>query len=127
MNLAPNFIGGYEGRQAYLNGERCFNDENAVAAFQAVADIAPFFPDGQEALTYYDSQQLFLQGQAAMWLGGSWDIPVFEKEAPTSSGASSPSRRLRARTAMSPSTWTPAWASTPVSRTRKRPRPSWSG
>ncbi|MBI5667893.1 MAG: extracellular solute-binding protein [Chloroflexi bacterium] len=82
MNLAPNFIGGYEGRQAYLNGERCFNDPNAVAAFQAVADLAPFLPEGQEALTYYDSQQLFLMGEAAMWLGGSWDIPFFESEEP---------------------------------------------
>ncbi|HRI55941.1 MAG TPA: extracellular solute-binding protein, partial [Anaerolineae bacterium] len=82
MNLAPTFIGGYEGRQAYLNGERCFNDEAMVNAFQAVADLGPFVPDGQAALTYYDSQQLFLMGQAAMWLGGSWDIPVFESEAP---------------------------------------------
>ena len=82
MNIAPTFIGGYEGRQAYLNGERCFNDEHAVAAFQAIADIAPYLPDGQEALTYYDSQQLFLLGEAAMWLGGSWDIPFFESEAP---------------------------------------------
>ncbi len=82
MNIAPNFIGGYEGRQAYLNGERCFNDENMVAAFQGIADLAPFFPEGQQALVYYDSQQLFLQGEAAMWLGGSWDIPFFEGEAP---------------------------------------------
>ncbi|MCP4166347.1 MAG: extracellular solute-binding protein, partial [Chloroflexi bacterium] len=81
MNLAPNFIGGREGRLAYLNGERCFNDENAVAAFQAVADLAPYLPDGQEALTYYDSQQLFLLGEAGMWMGGSWDIPFFESEA----------------------------------------------
>jgi raffinose/stachyose/melibiose transport system substrate-binding protein len=82
MNLAPNFIGGREGRLAYLSGERCFNDENAVAAFQAVQDIAPYLPEGQEALTYYDSQQLFLLGEAAMWFGGSWDIPFFESEAP---------------------------------------------
>lgn len=82
MNLAPTFIGGYEGRQAYLSGERCFNDPNAVAAFQAVADIAPFLPAGQEALTYYDSQQLFLLGEAAMWMGGSWDIPFFESQEP---------------------------------------------
>ncbi|MCB9137391.1 MAG: extracellular solute-binding protein [Caldilineaceae bacterium] len=80
MNLAPTFIGGREGRLAYLSGERCFNDENAVAAFQAVADLAPYFPDGQEALNYYDSQQLFILGEAAMWLGGSWDIPVFEQD-----------------------------------------------
>src|SRR5690606_9185310 len=84
MNLAPNFIGGYEGRMAYLNGERCFNDEHAVAAFQAIADIAPYFPDDQQALTYYDSQQIFLMGEAGMWLGGSWDIPFFESEEPDS-------------------------------------------
>jgi raffinose/stachyose/melibiose transport system substrate-binding protein len=82
MNIAPTFIGGYEGRQAYLSGERCFNDENSVRAFQAIAELAPFFPEGQQALTYYDSQQLFLQGEAAMWFGGSWDIPFFESEAP---------------------------------------------
>ncbi len=80
MNLAPNFIGGVDGRMAYLNGERCFNDANAVAAFQAVADMAPFLPDGQEALVYYDSQALFETGQAAMFFGGSWDIPTFEKD-----------------------------------------------
>ena len=78
MNLAPTFIGGYEGRMAYLNGERCFNDENAVAAFQAIADIAPYLPDGQEALTYYDQQTLFQLGEAAMWFGGSWDVPPLE-------------------------------------------------
>jgi raffinose/stachyose/melibiose transport system substrate-binding protein len=82
MNLAPNFIGGYEGRMAYLNGERCFNDEHAVAAFQAVADIAPYFPEDHMSLVYYDSQQIFLMGEAGMWMGGSWDIPVFEAEAP---------------------------------------------
>lgn len=82
MNIAPTFIGGYEGRMAYLNGERCFNDEHMVAAFQAIADIAPFLPEDQAALTYYDSQQIFLMGEAGMWLGGSWDIPFFESEAP---------------------------------------------
>lgn len=82
MNLAPNYIGGYEGRLAYLKGERCFNDEHAVAAFQAIADLAPYFPEDNSALTYYDSQQIFLLGEAGMWLGGSWDIPFFEGEAP---------------------------------------------
>jgi raffinose/stachyose/melibiose transport system substrate-binding protein len=82
MNLAPNYIGGYEGRMAYLNGERCFNDENAVAAFQAVADIGQYVPDDNSALTYYDSQQIFLLGEAGMWFGGSWDIPFFESEEP---------------------------------------------
>ncbi|MGD1714674.1 extracellular solute-binding protein [Dapis sp. BLCC M172] len=82
MNLAPNFIGGREGRLKYSSGDRCFNDKHTVAAFQAVADIAPFLPEGQATLGYYESQQLFLQGKAAMWMGGSWDIPIFESEAP---------------------------------------------
>lgn len=82
MNIAPNFIGGSEGRLAYLSGDRCFNDPHAAAAFQAVADLAPFLPPNESTVCYYDSQQLFLQGRAAMWLGGSWDIPVLNEAAP---------------------------------------------
>ncbi len=78
MNLVPNFIGGREGRMAYLNGERCFDDEQIMAAFQAVSDLAPFFPDNHELLTYADSRELFGQGQAAMFMSGSWDIAFFE-------------------------------------------------
>ncbi len=83
MNLAPNYIGGREGRMEYLSGKRCFNDAHMVAAFQAIKDLAPFLPENQKLLTYSDSLQLFLQGKAAMWLGGSWDIPFFEAEKPS--------------------------------------------
>ena len=82
MNLAPNFIGGREGRLEYLSGQRCFNDEHAVAAFQAVADMAPFLPDAPETLSYQASKQLFLQGKAAMFLGSSIEIAHFESEEP---------------------------------------------
>lgn len=82
MNLAPNFIGGYSGRQAYLDGKRCFNDASMLAAFQAVQAISPFMPENQRFLKYNDSLQLFIQGKAAMWMGGSWDIPFFEEQKP---------------------------------------------
>lgn len=82
MNLAPTFIGGREGRMEYLTGKRCFNDAHIVATFQAIRDLAPFLPENQKLLTYSDSLQLFIQGKAAMWLGGSWDIPFFEAEKP---------------------------------------------
>lgn len=82
MNLAPNFIGGIEGRMAYLQGQRCFNDDHMVAAFQAVKDLGPYLPLNQKLLNYADSLQFFLQGRAAMWLGGSWDIPFFEAQKP---------------------------------------------
>lgn len=82
QNWIPSVIGGVDGRMAYFNGEKCLNDADFVQAFKQVQDLAPFLPEGWEALTYYDSQQLWLQGKAAMWLGGSWDIPAFETEAP---------------------------------------------
>ena len=82
FNLAPNFIGGYKGRMAYLNGERCFNDDKMIAAFQALADLSPFLPPNQTLLKYIDSLYMFIQGQAAMWMGGSWDIPFIESESP---------------------------------------------
>jgi branched-chain amino acid transport system substrate-binding protein len=82
MNIAPTFIGGRDGRLAYLNGDRCFNDRNMVAAFKAINDLAPFLPENQTDLTYVDSEELFITGKAAMWLGGSWDIAYFESKSP---------------------------------------------
>ncbi len=81
MQLIPSNIGGIEGRMAYLNGDRCFNDADMVAAFQRIQDMKPFLPNGFEATSYYDAQQLFDQGQAAMMLDGSWSTPAFEKDA----------------------------------------------
>jgi raffinose/stachyose/melibiose transport system substrate-binding protein len=81
MNLAPNFIGGREGRMEYLAGKRCFDDEGVVATFQAVQDLVPLLPEDHELLGYVDSLQLFLQSKAAMWMSGSWDIPYLEAEA----------------------------------------------
>lgn len=79
-NLVPGFIGGYEGRMAYLNGDRCFNDDAMVNALQALARTAPFLPENHHLIKYQDSLHLFIQGRAAMWMGGSWDIPYFESE-----------------------------------------------
>ena len=82
QNVIPNIIGGAEGRLAYYNGERCFNDPQIVSAFQAVKDIAPYISNNQKLLKYADSLQLFIQGKSPMWFGGSWDIPFFEAQEP---------------------------------------------
>lgn len=82
MALLPNVVGGYDGRMAYLNGERCFNDAEMVAAFQQIKDLTSSLPDGFEGISYYDGQQLFVQGRAAMFFDGSWSISGFEKDAP---------------------------------------------
>ncbi len=82
LNLAPNYIGGREGRLEYLTGKRCFNDEHSTAVFQAVADLKPFLPPKPETLNYYNSNQLFQQHEkVAMWMNASWGIFLVENEA----------------------------------------------
>lgn len=82
MNLAPGYIGGEKGRKAYLAGKRCFDDQAVTDVYRAMAEIGRYLPANQKYMTYTDSLQLFVQGKAAMWLGGSWDIPYFVKESP---------------------------------------------
>lgn len=77
MSLAPNFIGGREGRLAYESGKQAWNDADMVSAFQAMADLVPFLPSGFEALTYNDSNALFATGKAAMYFDGSWTLGTF--------------------------------------------------
>lgn len=82
MNLLPNFIGGREARLEYETGQVPFNDKKMVSAFKALQDIAPYLPTGQEGVSYYDAQQLFLLGRAAMFFGGSWDVAFFANSNP---------------------------------------------
>jgi raffinose/stachyose/melibiose transport system substrate-binding protein len=76
MNLAPSFLGGREGRLAYFAGERCFHDAHMVRLFQALADLAPLLPARHASLGLAESRDLFRQGQAAMYLGSTWEFPT---------------------------------------------------
>lgn len=78
MSIAPNYIGGMEGRLAYDKGEKKFNGPEVVALFQAMASLKPYLPGGFEALGYNDSNALFATGQAAMYFDGSWTIGTFD-------------------------------------------------
>lgn len=82
QNVIPGIIGGVEGRRAYYNGERCFNNDEMTASFQAIKDISAYVSSNQKLLKYADSLQLFIQGKSPMWFGGSWDIPFFEAQNP---------------------------------------------
>ncbi len=82
MNLAPNFIGGREGRLAYLKGDRCFDDPKAIAAFQALADLRPYLANGLNIETEQGSRQLFVEHKAAMMFNGSWQISQLEAAKP---------------------------------------------
>lgn len=83
MTILPNNVGGLDGRTAYLNGDRCFNDADMVAAFQQIKDLTPYLPEGFTATDYAGGQQLFVQGKAAMFFDGSWSISAVEKLEPS--------------------------------------------
>ena len=82
MNIAPGFLGGRDARLAYEAGERPFNDEAMVSVFAAMESLAPYLPDGFQAINYNDSKALFLLGDAVMWFDGSWTISEFEASNP---------------------------------------------
>lgn len=76
--LGANFYGGEKSRQALMAGEMKLTDEAFVNAFKAIDQLQPFLPEGYQALDYVSMQQLFAANQAAMFIGGSWEIGVFE-------------------------------------------------
>lgn len=78
LGMVPNYIGGAEGRKAYESGEKKLNDEAFVKAYTDIASVAPYLPEGFEAVTYNDSQILFNTEGAAMFVDGSWTLGVYK-------------------------------------------------
>lgn len=77
-NIGPGYWKGEEGRQGLISGELSFTDPQFVAAWQALEDWQPYFPDGYQGIAYTDTQQLFTLGRAAIFPGGSWEITSFQ-------------------------------------------------
>jgi len=77
LGLLPNYIGGAAERVKYESGAKKLNDAAFVAAFQAMADSAKYLPKGFSAVTYNDSQAMFNNQQAVMFIDGSWTAGVY--------------------------------------------------
>jgi raffinose/stachyose/melibiose transport system substrate-binding protein len=76
--LGANFYGGETARQALMNGTMKLTDQNFIKAFEVIYSLRDYFPEGFETLGYEDARQMFASGDAAMFIGGSWEISVFE-------------------------------------------------
>lgn len=77
LGMLPNYVGGADQRVLYEKGDKKLNNENFVNAYTDIAEVAPFLPDGFEAVTYNDSQVLFNTQAAAMFMDGSWTLGVY--------------------------------------------------
>ncbi len=75
--LGANFYGGEKSRLALIAGDMKLTDAPFVDAFKAIDTLQPFLPSGYEALDYVSMQQMFGAEQAAMFIGGSWEIGLF--------------------------------------------------
>jgi raffinose/stachyose/melibiose transport system substrate-binding protein len=90
QNIGPNYWKGEEGRKALLAGSEKLTDPQYVAVWDQLARWAPYLPEGYQAQTYPDSQNLFTLGQAAIYPAGSWDISLFNQQAEFEMGAFPP-------------------------------------
>ena len=78
LGMLPNYIGGAAERMKYEAGEVPMNSPEFIDLYTDVAALAPYLPDGFEAVTYNDSQVLFGSGMAAMFMDGSWSAGIYD-------------------------------------------------
>jgi raffinose/stachyose/melibiose transport system substrate-binding protein len=90
QNIGPNYWKGEEGRLALISGEEKFTDPQYVAVWDQLAQWAPYLPNGFQAQTYPDSQNLFTLGGGAIYPAGSWEISLFNDQADFAMGAFRP-------------------------------------
>jgi raffinose/stachyose/melibiose transport system substrate-binding protein len=86
QNIGPNYWQGEEGRQALIAGDEKFTDEPYVQTWEQLARWADYLPTGYEAVAYPDAQQLFANGEGAVYPAGSWDLAFFRANGPESLG-----------------------------------------
>ncbi len=75
--LGPNFYGGTNFYEAVTRGQTTFKSPQFTGALAKLAEIRPYMPQGFMGVSYTDMQQLFINEQAAMFVGGIWELGYF--------------------------------------------------
>ena len=65
-----------------LSGEEDFTSPEFIESVEAVGDLMPYLPDEPAGVAYTDTQIMFTQDQAAMFIGGSWEAGYFSSTNP---------------------------------------------
>ncbi len=78
--VAPNFYGGTTFYEAVSRGQTSFRDPNYTGALARMLDLRPYMPQGFMGVDYATMQQLFLNEQAAMFIGGAFEIGFFKDQ-----------------------------------------------
>ncbi len=78
--LGPNFYGGSNFYEAVTRGQTTFKSPLFTAALAKIQEIQPYMPQGFMGISYTDMQQLFVNEQAAMFIGGIWELGYFKSQ-----------------------------------------------
>ena len=74
--------GGNDFVEGILNGSTTFEDPAFVESLQAVKDLQAYMPPDVTAVSYGDTQNLFINELAGMFPGGSWEGAYFLSQNP---------------------------------------------
>jgi len=75
-------IGSGDWVQKLYNKEVDFTDDAYVTMLETLQKLTAYYPDFYEGVGYEDCQQLFLAGQAAMYMSGSFELEYFTSTNP---------------------------------------------
>jgi len=78
--IAPNFYGGTTFFDAVTRGQTSFKDPAFTGALARLLELRPYMHPNFMGVDYATMQQLFINEQAAMFIGGSWEIGFFRAQ-----------------------------------------------
>lgn len=78
--VGPNIYGGDAFWTDIESGKANFTDPRFVAVLQRLQDMYPYYSPGSEGVDYTTATQQFINGKAAMFMGGSWENGSFKAQ-----------------------------------------------
>lgn len=73
--IGPNYWSGEDGRISLLNGEAKFTDAPFVDVWKTLRHLAIYLPTNYREMDGSQARNMFIQGRAAIYPSGSWEIP----------------------------------------------------
>lgn len=77
--IGPNYWNGEQGRINLLTGRAKFTDSAYVDTWRTMAKLAEFLPPNHREIGENSARKLFLDGRAAIYPAGSWEIPFLSE------------------------------------------------
>lgn len=81
--FGPNVYGGDKFVADLVSGKATLRSKEFVDSISALKDLSPYFPPNYTGVSYEDTRVMFLNGMAAMFIGGSYEVGYFLDKNPS--------------------------------------------